>query len=105
MSAYDTTSSPADLGGAAPSHANPTVSKSQWANFALGKLREGFVLLQSPNGKVFQFYKSGMPLQPCAAHAAKKLLAMGMLGVAKTDIRGTHYALPDAFQPEAVPSA
>lgn len=105
MSTFDTTpSSPTEFGGA-PAHANPTVSKSQWANFALTKLRDGFVLLQSPNGKVFQFYKSGMPLQPCAAHAAKKLLAMGMLGVAKTDIRGTHFALRDAFQPEAAPSA
>ena len=70
-------------------------------SYHLGKLRDGCVLLQSPNGKVYQFYKPGEPLQPCAAHAAKKLLAMGMLGVAKTDIRGTYYGLRDAFQPEA----
>lgn len=99
MSVSDLPSSPADLGGG-PSHASPTVSKSQWANFALRKLHDGYVLLQAPNGKVHQFYKPGEPLQPCPAHAAKKLIAMGMLGVRKTDIRGTHYALPAAFQPE-----
>jgi hypothetical protein len=104
MSTFDTTPSAAEPGGA-PTHASPTVSKSQWANFALGKLRDGCVLLESPNGRVFQFYKPGEPLQPCAAHAAKKLLGMGLLGVAKTDIRGTHYALRDAFQPQAAPSA
>jgi hypothetical protein len=104
MSTFDTGSSPAEFGNA-PSHPNPTVSKAQWANFALGKLRDGCVLLQSPNGKVYQFYKPGEPLQPCAAHAAKKLLTMGLLGVTKTDIRGTHYGLREAFQPEAGPTA
>ena len=84
---------------------SPTVSKSQWTNFALAKLRDGHVLVQSPASRGFQFYKPGTPLQPCPAHAAKKLLAMGLLSVVKTDIRGTHYGLPDAFQPEAAPSA
>jgi hypothetical protein len=100
MSTFDLNSTPAESTGG-PSHANPTVSKSQWANFALRKMQEGYVLLQSPNGKVHQFYKSGEPLQPCAAHAAKKLLEMGLLGVAKTDIRGTHFGLRDAFQADA----
>jgi hypothetical protein len=99
MSTFDV--SPPSEFGSAPSQPNPSVSKSQWANFALGKLRDGFVLIQSPNGKVYQFYKPGAPLQPCAAHAAKKLLAMGLLGVTKTDIRGTQYGLRSAFQPEA----
>ena len=92
-------SSPSELGGSTftPS---PSVSKSQWASFALRKLREGYVLLQLPNGTVFQFYKPGEPLQPCAVHAAKKLIAMGMLSVSKSDVRGTHYALRSAFQPE-----
>ena len=104
MSTFDLNSAPAES-GSAPSHANPTVSKSQWANFALRKLQEGYVLLQFPNGKVYQFYKPGEPLQPCAAHAAKKLLEMGLLGVAKTDIRGTHFGLREAFQPESGPVA
>ncbi len=104
MSVSDLPSPSAELGGG-PAHASPTVSKSQWANFALRKLREGYVLLQAPNGKVHQFYKAGEPLQPCPAHAAKKLIALGMLGVQKTDIRGTHYVLPAAFQPEAPPEA
>ena len=103
MSSFDLSSTPAESGG--PTHANPTVSKSQWANFALRKLREGCVLLQSPNGKVYQFYKAGEPLQPCAAHAAKKLLEMGLLDVAKTDIRGTHFSLREAFQAENGPAA
>jgi hypothetical protein len=100
MSTFDVTPSPSEF-GSAPSHPNPSVSKSQWANFALGKLRDDYMLLQSPNGRVYQFYKPGEPLQPCPAHAAKKLLAMGMLNVTKTDIRGTHFALRNAFQPEA----
>jgi len=100
MSTFDVTPSSSEF-GSAPSQPNPSVSKSQWANFALGKLRDDYMLLQSPNAKVYQFYKPGEPLQPCAAHAAKKLLAMGMLGVIKTDIRGTHYGLRTAFQPEA----
>lgn len=104
MSTFDLNTSAAESGGG-PSHANPTVSKSQWANFALRKLQEGYVLLQFPNGKVYQFYKAGEPLQPCAAHAAKKLLEMGLLGVAKTDIRGTHFGLRDAFHPEPGPTA
>ncbi len=93
-------SSPSETGGATfgPS---PSVSKSQWANFALRKLREDYALLQLPSGTVFQFYKPGEPLQPCTPHAAKKLVAMGLLTVTKTDIRGTHYALRPAFQPEA----
>jgi hypothetical protein len=99
MSSFDL-SSPAEF-GSAPSQPNASVSKSQWANFALGKLHDGYALLQSPNGKAYQFYKPGAPLQPCAAHAAKKLLAMGLLGVTKTDIRGTQYGLRDAFKPEA----
>ena len=104
MSVSDLPSSSPELGGG-PSHASPTVSKSQWASFALRKLREGYVLLQSPNGKVHQFYRQGEPLQPCPSHAAKKLIGMGMLGVQKADIRGTHYVLRDAFQPEAAPEA
>ena len=32
---------------------------------------------------------------------AKEMGAMGLLGVMKTDIRGTHYGLRDAFKPEA----
>lgn len=98
MSTFDLSSAPAESGS--PSHANPTVSKSQWANFALRKLREGYVLLQSPSGKVYQFYKPGDPLQPCAAHAAKKLLEMGLLDITKADIRGTQFGLREAFQPE-----
>lgn len=100
MSTFDVNSSASEF-GSAPSQPNPSVSKAQWANFALGKLRDGYALLQSPNGKVYQFYTPGEPLQPCPAHAAKKLLAMGMLNVTKTDIRGTHYVLRTAFQPEA----
>ena len=100
MSTFDVSSS-SELSGASI-RSNPSVSKAQWANFALGKLRDGCALLQSPNGKVYQFYKVGAPLQPCAPHAAKKLLAMGLLGVTKTDIRGTHYGLRDAFKPEVL---
>ena len=99
MSTFDVSSISAESGGT--SHANPSVSKSQWANFALRKLREGSVLLQSPNGKVYQFYKAGEPLQPCAAHAAKKLMEMGLLDVTKTDIRGTQFGLREAFQADA----
>lgn len=79
---------------------SPSVSRAQWASFALRKLREGYVLLQAPNGKVYQFYRAGEPLQPCPAHAARKLLAAGLLGVARSDIRGTHYTLLAPFQPE-----
>lgn len=103
MSVSDLPSS-SELGGA-PAHANPTVSKSQWASFALRKLHDGYILVQAPNGKVHQFYKRGEPLQPCPAHAAKKLIGMGMLGVQKTDIRGTHYVLRADFQPEPGPEA
>lgn len=81
--------------------ANPSVSKAQWANYAMRKLREGYVLIQAPSGKVFHFYLAGEPLQPCASHAAKKLLAMSLLTVIKSDVRGTHYGLPEAFQADA----
>lgn len=104
MSLSDFSSAPSESSGA-PASANPTVSKAQWANFALRKLRDGYVLLQAPNGKVYQFYKAGEPLQPCPAHAAKKLLATGLLGIAKSDIRGTHYTVREPFQPEPGPEA
>lgn len=103
MSLFDV-SSASDFDDA-PSRAHPSVSKAQWASFALGKLRDGFTLVQSESGKVFQFHKPGMPLQPCTPHAARKLLEMGLLTVTKTDIRGTHYALRPAFQPETGPEA
>jgi hypothetical protein len=97
-------SSPTD-GGISTAQANPSVSKAQWANYALRKLREGYMLIQTANGRVFHFYRAGEPLQPCATHAAKKLIEVGMLTVMKTDIRGTHYGLPAAFQTDASPSA
>ena len=79
---------------------SPSVSKGQWANHALRKLQEGQVLLQSPNGKVFHFYCAGEPLTPCAPHAAKRLREMGLLTVARSDIRGTQYVLREPFQPD-----
>ncbi|MEM1043743.1 MAG: hypothetical protein AAGI91_14090 [Bacteroidota bacterium] len=81
------------------------MSKGQWTSFALAKLRDGFALVEGEHGRGFQFYKLGLPLQPCAPHAARKLLKMDLLTVAKTDIRGTHYALRPAFQPETGPEA
>lgn len=87
--------------GVSTAQANPSVSKAQWANYALRKLREGYVLLQASNGKVYHFYKGGEPMQPCATHAAKKLVAMGLLVPAKSDVRGTHYVLREAFQADA----
>ena len=105
MSMFDASSSSTTDLIDSPSRAHPSVSKGQWANFALSKLRDGFTLIQSENGKIFQFYKAGMPLQPCTTHAARKLLEMGLLTVTKTDIRGTHYALRSAFSPEAGPEA
>jgi predicted component of type VI protein secretion system len=92
-------SSPAESGGGAP-QANPSVSKTQWANYALRKLREGYVLLQMPSGRAYNFYRAGEPMQPCAPHAAKKLIAMGLVTVLRSDIRGTQYALREAFQPD-----
>jgi hypothetical protein len=83
-------SSPAE--GSAPT-ANPSISKDQWVSFAMRKLSGGYVLLQGPNGKTFSFYKAGEQMQPCAGHAAKRLLATGALEAAKEDARGTHYAL------------
>lgn len=91
-------------GGISTAHVNPSVSKSQWSNYALRKLREGYGLLESPNGRVFHFYRPGEPMQPCATHAARRLVEMGLLTVQKTDIRGTHYVLREAFlesNPEA----
>lgn len=105
MSLYDTSSSSASDSVDSPSRAHPSVSKTQWANFAIAKLSDGFTLVQNESGKVFQFYKPGMPLQPCTPHAARKLLEMGLLTVTKTDIRGTHYALRPAFHSEAGPQA
>jgi hypothetical protein len=87
--------------GASVAQANPSVSKAQWANYALRKLRDGYTLLQAPNGRVFHFYRAGEPMQPCAVHAAKKLVAMGLLTVARSDVRGTHYGLREVFQSEA----
>ncbi len=100
MSTFDSSSSAVSDSGASPSHAHPSVSKAQWASFALGKLNDGYCLVQHPNGNAYQFYKPGVPLQPCAPHAARKLLALGLLDVAKADIRGTQYALRAAFQPD-----
>jgi hypothetical protein len=97
-------SAPSDP-GSSPAQANPSVSKAQWANYALRKLREGYVLLDAGNGKVYHFYLAGEPLQPCAAHAAKKLITMGLLTVVKSDVRGTHYGLREAFHPEPAPAA
>jgi hypothetical protein len=91
-------------GGVSTAQANPSVSKSQWTNYALRKMHEGYVLLQAPNGRVFHFCRPGEPMQPCATHAARKLVEMGLLTVTKSDIRGTHYALREAFQ-EDVPEA
>ncbi len=105
MSLFDAASSSAADSADSPSRAHPSISKGQWANFALAKLRDGFTLVQSESGKVFQFYKLGMPLQPCTPHAANKLLKMGLLTVTKTDIRGTHYILCSAFRAEAGPEA
>ena len=84
-----------------PFTTSPSVSKERWANFALGKLRDGYALVQSPNGLAYQFYRPGEPLQPCPAHAAKKLTAVGLLTVERTDARGTRYVLRPAFQPDA----
>ncbi len=105
MSTFDSSSSASDAADFGASRAHPSVSKAQWANFAAAKLREGYRLVQSPSGASYRFHKAGFPLQPCAPHAARKLLEMGLLRVAKTDLRGTHYALRPAFQPEAGPEA
>jgi len=103
MSLSDFSASPDP--GSSVAQANPSVSKAQWANYALRKLREGYVLLDAGNGKVYHFYRAGEPMQPCAAHAAKRLIAMGMLTLTRSDVRGTHYGLREAFQPEAAPTA
>ena len=84
-----------------PFTTSASVSKERWASFALGKLRDGFALLQSPSGTVYRFQKAGEPLQPCPAHAAKKLVAMGLLTPVTTDARGTRYMLRSAFKPDA----
>lgn len=68
------------------------------------KLREGYVLLQSPNGRAFHFYRAGEPMQPCAGHAARRLIGLGLLTVVRTDVRGTQYAAPDVLL-ETVTSA
>lgn len=77
---------------------NPSVSKEQWYTFSMRKLHDGFALVQGPNGKSFGFYKAGEPTQPCASHAARRLLTMGGLVPAKTDHRGTHYVLHQQLQ-------
>jgi hypothetical protein len=92
-------SSPSE-GGISTSQANPSVSKTQWANYALRKLREGYLLQQAPSGRAFHFVRAGEPLQPCATHAARKLIEMGLLSVVKSDVRGVQYALADTFQPD-----
>lgn len=79
---------------------SPSISKARWASFALGKLREGYALVQSPNGVSYQFHRAGEPLQPCPAHAAKKLAMMGLLTIEKIDARGTRYILRPAFLPD-----
>lgn len=76
---------------------SPSISRARWASFALGKLRDGYALVQSPSGVTYQFHRPGEPTQPCPAHAAKKLVAMGLLTVEKTDARGTRYILRPAF--------
>lgn len=98
MSLTDHTA-PSDA-GVSVAQANPSVSKSQWVNYALRKLREGYVVLETASGRAFHFYRVGEPMQPCAPHAAKKLIAMGMLVPQKSDVRGTTYALREAFQAE-----
>jgi hypothetical protein len=85
--------------------ANPSVSKAQWANYALRKLREGYVLQQAPNGRAFHFFRAGEPLLPCATHAARKLIEMGLLTVVKSDVRGVQYALAEGFHEQEGPSA
>jgi len=92
-------SAPSDA-GVSTALANPSVSKAQWASYALRKLRDGYTLLQAANGRTFHFCKAGEPLQPCATHAAKRLLAMGLLLPQRSDARGTAYALRDAFHPD-----
>lgn len=89
-------SAPSDS-GISTAQANPSVSKAQWASYALRKLRDGYDLIQAPNGRTFHFYKAGEPMQPCATHAAKKLVAMGLLVPMKTDARGTRYVVREAF--------
>jgi len=91
-------------GGISTARVNASVTKTQWANYALRKLREGYLLLEARNGRVYHFLRTGEPMQPCATHAAKKLIEMGLLTVLKSDIRGTHYGLREAFQ-EADPQA
>ncbi|MEM8556373.1 MAG: hypothetical protein AAGG50_00880 [Bacteroidota bacterium] len=79
-----------------PLRAAPTVSRTQWVAFALRKLGEGFALVQDPSGTRFTFYQPGLPTQTCPPHAAKKLLRMGLLTVARTNARGTHYVVTAA---------
>lgn len=93
-------SSPSDF-ESAPFTTSASVSKERWASFALAKLRDGYALLQTPSGTVFQLYRPGEPVQPCPAHAAKRLLAMSLLIPERTDARGTRYVLRSAFHPEA----
>lgn len=100
MSLHDLSSAPSGSDFEPSPSVSPTVSKGQWANHALRKLHEGYVLLQHPSGKVFHFYRAGEPMTPCAPHAAKRLLAVGMLTVTKSDVRGTHYTLREPFQAE-----
>lgn len=82
----------------APLSVNPSVTKEQWYTFSMRKLHDGYALVQGPNGKSFGFYKAGEPSQPCASHAARRLLAMGGLVPARTDHRGTHYVLHQQLQ-------
>lgn len=86
--------------GISTAQSNPSVSKAQWLNYALRKLREGYTLVEAQNGRVFHFYLPGEPMQPCATHAARKLLEAGMLTVLRTDIRGTRYGLRENFLPD-----
>ncbi len=88
-------------GGISTAQANPSVSKAQWTNYAMRKLREGYVLIQSRNGRVFHFHRAGEPQQPCATHAGRKLLEMGLLTVIKSDVRGTHFGLREIFSEDS----
>lgn len=85
--------------------ANPSISKAQWANYALRKLREGYVLQQAPNGRAFHFFRAGEPLLPCTSHAARKLIEMGLLRVVKSDFRGVQYGLAAESREESAAAA
>lgn len=85
----------------------PTVSREKWAQHAIKKLSQGYVLIVGEQRRNANFYKPGRGYEMCSFQTARQLIREGIVGAATPHTLGTMYLLNPEYMalPKPQPQA